>query len=603
MSKKHRQELEKLKQHFAKNKKKALKSLLLAPVFFFLAAAIIGLKLLYPFHFFVAAPFLVLSISFFFRAFFIDFSRKAVKQSAIFSSSLKFLKLHRKKIGWSLAGLALIFIIIKVIPAGINPFRELDQAERSALIEDDLQRSVIIMDNLEIAGQDMIDSPLLKKKGLTADEDQELRDKWNYFLSAAMESERLTDVHQYFNRINILTQPDEHAKSFIIAYSLYVKKYELFHRLIGRIDNNERIIKSLNEYSPVFGGKDSYVDILDRFYSSGSLLRRNLGRTYAFFLGLTKDESELGENYAMLKVEAKKSHTYLIKSFPETAVSAVKDQRSSIERNLFKTWFPVQKNVANMMGEIYVARRHEKLIRLEQIAEFKQKLEPGDILIERRNWYVSNVGIPGFWPHAALHIGTPDEAQQYFADLFPREGYTDFRSLLAARFPRFLERYQGVDEKNFPLAVLEAKAPGVILQSIEESAYADYVAAMRPRLSKEDKFKALLRAFENYSKPYDYNFDFETRDELVCSELVYDAYIPQQGKRGLDFPLALTAGRKMVSPTDMARKYYEEKEKTDRQLDFVYFLDGNEKLGKAFPKDESDFATSWTRPKYDWFQE
>lgn len=64
-----------------------------------------------------------------------------------------------------------------------------------------------------------------------------------------------------------------------------------------------------------------------------------------------------------------------------------------------------------------------------------------------------------------------------------------------------------------------------------------------------------------------------------------------------------TAGRRIISPTDMVKKFADERNKEDRELDFVYFIDGNEELKKAFVKDEEAFANSWERPKYSWFQE
>ncbi len=36
-------------------------------------------------------------------------------------------------------------------------------------------------------------------------------------------------------------------------------------------------------------------------------------------------------------------------------------------------------------------------------------MEPGDIIVARQNWYLSNIGLPGFWPHAELYVGTPEE--------------------------------------------------------------------------------------------------------------------------------------------------------------------------------------------------
>jgi hypothetical protein len=40
-------------------------------------------------------------------------------------------------------------------------------------------------------------------------------------------------------------------------------------------------------------------------------------------------------------------------------------------------------------------------------------MSPGCILLVRRQWYLSNIGIPGFWPHAVLYVGTfLDHVQQ-----------------------------------------------------------------------------------------------------------------------------------------------------------------------------------------------
>jgi len=155
---------------------------------------------------------------------------------------------------------------------------------------------------------------------------------------------------------------------------------------------------------------------------------------------------------------------------------------------MFDIWFPIQKNSANFLGELHISTRNKKLITLEQIGEAKKHLEPGDILLQRRNWYASNIGIPGFWPHAALYIGDPEESSEYFADIFPYEGHEDYLSLIAGRFPAMSSKYRSFDEDGYSYAVIEGKAPGVIIQSVERSFDADYMAAMRPRLGKRISF-------------------------------------------------------------------------------------------------------------------
>ena len=372
----------------------------------------------------------------------------------------------------------------------------------------------------------------------------------------------------------------------------------MFGKIIERVGNNERIIKALNENSPVFGRKNSFYDIRNRYVGHSTFLRRNLGRAYMSFLEKTVDTTSFGEDFLSLSRSSKNSYQYIISNTLNTTNIIAHKFSDDIENSLFSGWFPIQMNVADTMGKIHVSGRHVNFITYEQVQAMKEELDPGDIFVERRNWHVSNVGIPGFWPHAALHLGTPTEANEYFKDQFPYEGYISFTELINDRFPDFYKKYTTTDESGYPYAVIEGQAPGIILQSLEKSTMADYVGVLRPRLTKEEKLKAVLRAVANYGKPYDYNFDFETRDEIVCSELVYDAYLPGNGSKGLNFELTLTSGRKMISPNARIEKFYYEQGTVNQELDFVYFLDGNEDLQKAYPKDENAFLTSWTRSKF-----
>jgi hypothetical protein len=118
---------------------------------------------------------------------------------------------------------------------------------------------------------------------------------------------------------------------------------------------------------------------------------------------------------------------------------------------------------------------------------------------------------------------------------------------------------------------------------------------LRPRLPLVERAQALTRAFHYMGRPYDFHFDFQTDSALVCTELVYKAYEPAPGLRGLRLKLEEIVGRTAIPANGFARQYDEEK---GAQFDLVLFLDGQERPGQAVEASAEEFRRSWRRPKW-----
>ena len=233
--------------------------------------------------------------------------------------------------------------------------------------------------------------------------------------------------------------------------------------------------------------------------------------------------------------------------------------------------------MSEWVGDAKIVSR-QPFITVTQIEETEEMLEPGDILLERRNWYLSNAFLPGFWPHAALYIGREED----LANL----GILEDPAVRAR-----LSEWRKTDTDGRPKTVLEAVSEGVIFNSLEHSMSADYVAVLRPRLPKQRIAEAIVRAFDHHGKPYDFEFDFFSSDKIVCTELVYRAY---EGL--LHFPLVRVMGRDTLPAIEIVRKFAAEREQESPELDFIAFLDAVPEKGLARFADISEFISSTDRP-------
>jgi hypothetical protein len=297
----------------------------------------------------------------------------------------------------------------------------------------------------------------------------------------------------------------------------------------------------------------------------------------------------LDERYAFVKSEMTKKSVQL---FGGNSVDIGLDLAHA-------AWFPVQAEAAEWMGDTRV-HRHTMLISEAQVAEAVKRSEPGDVIVERRNWYLSNIGLPGFWPHAALWTGSVDELTAWSADPAVEAAYGgSFPKYLEKTYPKAWKEYLTPDHEGHPRRILEAVSEGVVFNAAEESIRADYVAAMRPARSKLERAKALDRAFSYAGRPYDFDFDFYTDSSLVCSELVFKAYEPRAGVEGLKLGLEKVVGRMALGPNSIVRAYDDERGTPGEQLTFAWFLDGSERTRSAAFADEAAFRASWRRPKWD----
>lgn len=155
-----------------------------------------------------------------------------------------------------------------------------------------------------------------------------------------------------------------------------------------------------------------------------------------------------------------------------------------------------------------------KRIHLALRSQILALARPGDVFITRHDDALSNLFLPGFWPHAALFLGAS-------ADLPP-------------------------ECDNLPPAdtsgtwFLEAKKDGVRIRTAAETLFLDSLVVLRPPLPEPELLCALKRALTHRGKPYDFLFDFRTADRLVCTEVVY------RGFHGIDpirFQLREVGGR------------------------------------------------------------
>ena len=501
----------------------------------------------------------------------------------------------------TISSLILLCHVSLAFAADIKPIHKLSDSDRATRLQGDARATTVYREGLSnvIAFVELQTEifPIAKPKGtrlLRREEKEVVWRTWQQFMEYTMALDSIERYQADWWRL----KGDAKEDAFLVSYAAMLANYRASLEFIRAAEANPELDKVLNDAVPELGlPTGTYAKL--KFQNLGVRIATEFAASEVTLKTFTSGRQE------KLRELIKADGEYIWKAGRGKAeLLTAKNALNILKRGAGSTWLPIQTGVSEWMGDTKVYRIGKSLVSEKQVAALQMKLMPGDVMLVRHEWYLSNVGLPGFWPHATLYIGTPEERQKFFTDTevqswLKAQGETngDLEALLQTRSADAYN--QSINPTNpHPVRVIEAISEGVSLTALEHALDCDSMVVLRPRLSKVEKAQAILRAFHYVGRPYDFNFDFSTDAELVCTELVYKSYEPAAGFTGLKLPTVEMLGRQVTPANEFAKLFDAQYGKPEQEFDFVSFLDGRERTKNAVEASVEDFRASWKRPKW-----
>lgn len=498
-------------------------------------------------------------------------------------------------------------------------------AEIKALVESDgskdAERILKRRAHLNALITHMSTDPALSAPGedglLTRAQRDDLWSDWAATLDYLYSLESTRQTYRAYYKADEVPSMTEHT-AFVIAHTAFMAQYAAVVRIARWIDIAPKAVKvALNEKVDELSIPErSLRDLRERFLTPSLAAEFAVKEVrLAYHTRKKKERIAAAEVFAALDADRALVRDYVDN---DGVKLSLKSALSSLRQESFEFIFPVQAGISEWMGDTKIKHPASR-ISPAQIHALPPRLALGDVLLERREWYLSNIGLPGFWPHAALYVGTPADWSAFDADEGVRawarqlgEPTGRFEALIKAHFPKAYARHLE-PEGGHPRRVIEAMSEGVSHTSLEHSADCDSLMVLRPRVSLIDKARAVYRAFYYSGRPYDFDFDFLTDQSLVCTEVVQRAYEPAKSQEGvmeggLELSTVPVMGRRVIPANHIARLFDEGyggatpegEAPASRLFELVLFLDGDAAGASAAEGDLASARASWRRPKWRW---
>jgi 1-acyl-sn-glycerol-3-phosphate acyltransferase len=375
------------------------------------------------------------------------------------------------------------------------------------------------------------------------------------------------------------------AHAFLLAYASAATLFEKAAVIVETFRDDERAQLKLNQGDMAWELPEGTYDRLLANLSNADIISQLKTATERFD-HLLADGMYTGRTWAALAGFALGTSSSIDRAASEIDERKLRLAMRSVNRTVRNPVLRTQVMVSTWIGDYRLKDRprHRGLISPQQVEELRLVLEPGDILLERRNWFLSNAFLPGFWPHAAIYVGSPEELQAM--------GVAD-NPWVESRW----EEFHGQDAAGHSFSVIEAISEGVVFTSLEHSiGEADAIAVLRPRLTNAQRQEAIIRTFSHLGKPYDFQFDFFSTHRLVCSEVVYRAYDGY-----VDLPLTNIMGRQTLPVNTFVEVYADSRGREDCPFELIQFLDMDEEGGRAVLASNEEFLTTLNRSRFTFF--
>lgn len=194
----------------------------------------------------------------------------------------------------------------------------------------------------------------------------------------------------------------------------------------------------------------------------------------------------------------------------------------------------------------------------------KTRLEPLDILFEKRESVFTDYTIPGFWGHTAIYLGTKDQLLEM--GLWEEDFLKPFR-----------------DQIEMGKVIFEARKEGLTFKSIEEFTDLDQIGAIR--FNDKDTFdkRDFSFIYENLKrqigKEYDYNFNALSINKITCTEIIVQSY------GDVHWPYQRAISQLTVAPDNLAEIVMYK----NAPFHFVFYFEADSK-SKYFQRTMIDWA-------------
>lgn len=386
--------------------------------------------------------------------------------------------------------------------------------------------------------QELLDAEAAQQRGyFLPDEDDRVRDVFARYLSVRVVL--LEAVDAMGPLYDVLEGEEEEdwdqcLRAFVVGFTAAAILVRMGVFIVDMAGKRPVVSKKLDEPELRYGiPKNSYTQVYKKLGSTRRMWRFH--EALLFCEANREDiealESDLvvGDLVALLRREEKFLHytktDYLKRKLDYHLHSFKRRHVSGYKKVMFHILRLSGSAISELKQPFIKAPGQGKRVTLEVMNKVRPLLLPGDILVTRHDDAMSNLFLPGFWPHAALYIGSVEQRDVLGVSRDVKEGCCR----------------EGV-------CFIEAKKDGVLFRPMDDTMQVDAFMVIRPKLEAYQVVAALERAMSHEGKLYDFSFDFSKADRLACTELIYRGY---HSVGSVTFELHRHSGRSCISAEDM----------------------------------------------------